>query len=51
MQYKDFINERFERCLDLYLHPRIQKKKMNVDPEKLIPNLPKPEELRPFPTT
>ena len=24
---------------------------MNVDPETLIPKLPKPQELRPFPTT
>lgn len=48
--YDRFIKERFERCLDLYLCPRIRKKKLNIDPETLIPKLPKPSELRPFPT-
>ena len=48
--YDRFIKERFERCLDLYLCPRIRKKKLNIDPDSLIPKLPKPSELRPFPT-
>jgi len=48
--YDHFIKERFERCLDLYLCPRIRKKKLNIDPDTLIPKLPKPSELRPFPT-
>ncbi|KAK3085887.1 hypothetical protein FSP39_010022 [Pinctada imbricata] len=48
--YKRFINERFERCLDLYLCPRQQRIKMNVNPEDLIPKLPKPRDLQPFPT-
>jgi len=49
--YEGLIRERFERCLDLYLAPRIRKKKLDIDPESLIPNLPRPSELRPFPTT
>lgn len=49
--YDKLINERFERCLDLYLCPRTRKKKLDIDPESLIPKLPKPEELRPYPTT
>ncbi|KAL4235262.1 Ribosome biogenesis protein 1 [Mactra antiquata] len=49
--YSRFINERFERCLDLYLCPRQRKTRMNVDPEDLIPKLPKPKDLQPFPTT
>lgn len=49
--YDQLINERFERCLDLYLCPRMRKKKLDIDPESLIPKLPKPEELRPYPTT
>lgn len=49
--YDKLINERFERCLDLYLCPRTRKKKLDIDPDSLIPKLPKPEELRPFPTT
>jgi ribosome biogenesis protein ERB1 len=48
--YDDLIKERFERCLDLYLCPRVRKKKLNIDPESLLPKLPKPSELRPFPT-
>ncbi|XP_059579611.1 ribosome biogenesis protein BOP1 isoform X2 [Alligator mississippiensis] len=49
--YTRFIHERFERCLDLYLCPRQRKMRVNVDPEDLIPKLPKPRDLQPFPTT
>lgn len=49
--YSLFIKERFERCLDLYLCPRSKKKRINVDPQSLIPKLPKPQDLQPFPTT
>ncbi|CAH1780147.1 unnamed protein product, partial [Owenia fusiformis] len=48
--YSRFINERFERCLDLYLCPRQRKMRMNVDLEDLLPKLPKPKDLQPFPT-
>ncbi|VDL86705.1 unnamed protein product [Nippostrongylus brasiliensis] len=50
-QYNKFITERFERCLDLYLAPRKIKMKLQVDPSDLLPDLPNPEDLRPFPTT
>lgn len=49
--YDRFVKEKFERCLDLYLAPRIRRNKMNIDPESLLPKLPSPDELRPFPTT
>lgn len=49
--YDKFMKERFERCLDLYLAPRVRRSKLNIDPESLLPKLPSPEELRPFPTT
>ncbi|KAL8646517.1 MAG: hypothetical protein Q9210_006098 [Variospora velana] len=49
--YDRFIKEKFERCLDLYLAPRIRRSKLNIDPESLLPKLPNPDELRPFPTT
>ena len=49
--YAHFLKERFERCLDLYLAPRVRRNKLNIDPESLLPKLPSPEELRPFPTT
>ncbi|XP_059827599.1 ribosome biogenesis protein bop1 isoform X1 [Hypanus sabinus] len=49
--FSRFIHERFERCLDLYLCPRQRKMRVNVDPDDLIPKLPKPKDLQPFPTT
>ena len=49
--YDRFLNERFERCLDLYLAPRVRRNKLNIDPESLLPKLPSPQDLRPFPTT
>ncbi|CAM6119646.1 unnamed protein product [Calypogeia fissa] len=49
--YPEYIKEQFERCLDLYLCPRSRKRRINIDPESLIPKLPKPKDLQPFPTT
>lgn len=48
--YEKLINERFERCLDLYLCPRVKKKRIHMNPEELIPKIPEPSQLRPFPT-
>ncbi|KAJ1658794.1 Ribosome biogenesis protein erb1 [Dispira simplex] len=48
--YPRFIQERFQRCLDLYLCPRVAKKRDQLKPSDLIPQLPDPKELRPFPT-
>ncbi|CAK5276010.1 unnamed protein product [Mycena citricolor] len=47
--YDRFIKERFSRQLDLYLAPRIQRVKLNIDPNSLIPKLPSPQSLKPFP--
>jgi len=49
--YSNFLKERFERCLDLHMCARKEKRRLNIDPESLVPKLPKPEELRPYPTT
>lgn len=49
--YEHSVKERFERCLDLYLCPRAMKRRLNIDPESLVPQLPKASDLRPFPTT
>lgn len=49
--YEKFVKDKFERCLDLYLAPRIRRSKLNIDPESLLPKLPSPEELKPFPTS
>ena len=47
--YDRFVKERFNRQLDLYLAPRVQRVKLNIDPSSLIPKLPNPNSLRPFP--
>lgn len=48
--YPALVNEAFERCIELYLCPRMLRKKMRDDPNSLIPKLPDPKELRPYPT-
>jgi len=48
--YQHSVREAFERCLDLYLCPRVMKRRLNIDPESLVPRLPKANDLRPFPT-
>ncbi|KXT04318.1 hypothetical protein AC578_7978 [Pseudocercospora eumusae] len=48
--YATLVKEKFERCLDLYLAPRVRRSKLNIDPESLLPKLPDPSELKPFPT-
>lgn len=49
--YQNLIQEHFERCLDLYMCPRMTRKKVNIqDPNVLIPELPSPNDLKPFPT-
>ena len=49
--YAAGVRERFERCLDLYLCPRLTRSRSEVDPETLLPKLPDPAALRPFPTS
>lgn len=48
--YAQFVKEKFDRCLDLYLAPRVRRSKLNIDPESLLPKLPDPQELKPFPS-
>jgi len=48
--YQHTVRETFQRCLDLYLCPRAMKRRLNIDPESLVPKLPKAQDLRPFPT-
>jgi ribosome biogenesis protein ERB1 len=51
-QYAAIVHERFERCLDLYLCPRVRSRKIHYKPEDLVPKeLPKPGDLRPYPNT
>lgn len=48
--YPRYMRERFLRCLDLYLCPRAYKMKLQIEPEDLVPKLPSPKDLQPFPT-
>lgn len=48
--YARLVNERYSRCLDLFLCPRVIKNKLQIDPDDLLPKLPDPRDLRPFPT-
>ena len=47
--YRNIVKDRFERCLDLYLCPRVRKSRINVASDALVPQLPDTSELRPFP--
>lgn len=49
--YGDTVRDRFERCLELYMCPRQRIRRANVDAESLIPKLPRPKDLQPFPST
>eukprot|EP00756_Hemistasia_phaeocysticola_P010553 Hpha_TRINITY_DN15029_c5_g12::TRINITY_DN15029_c5_g12_i1::g.125587::m.125587/K14824/ERB1, BOP1; ribosome biogenesis protein ERB1 len=47
--YKNTLRERYQRCLDLFMFTRKKKSKVNIKPESLLPDLPRPDELKPFP--
>ncbi len=50
--YSNAVSERFNRMLDLYLSVRQRRqRKLDINPDSLIPQLPKPKDLKPFPTT
>lgn len=47
--YAKTIDERYRRCLDLYMLPRSMDVPEPVDADSLLPRLPSPQDLRPFP--
>ena len=48
--YDRTLDERYQRCLDLYLFPRVKRQKLKIaNPDDLLPRLPAPRDLRPFP--
>ncbi|KAL9673832.1 hypothetical protein QQ045_030094 [Rhodiola kirilowii] len=47
--YENALKDFFQRCLDLYLCPRVRRKRLNIDPESLKPKLPNKKDLRPYP--
>eukprot|EP00026_Physarum_polycephalum_P003447 Phypoly_transcript_03458.p1 GENE.Phypoly_transcript_03458~~Phypoly_transcript_03458.p1 ORF type:complete len:809 (+),score=171.03 Phypoly_transcript_03458:210-2429(+) len=52
-QWTGIMRQAYERCLDLYLAPRKRRQipKREWEYQKYLPELPKPKDLRPFPTT
>ena len=44
------IDENYERCWDLVQSSRFIRKKNDMKIEDILPALPKPDELKPFPT-
>ncbi|CAN0878292.1 Ribosome biogenesis protein BOP1 homolog [Linum grandiflorum] len=49
--YEHLVSENFERCLDMYLCPRVRKKRIHIDPQSLKPKLPSRKDLKPYPST
>ncbi|CAN1175029.1 Ribosome biogenesis protein BOP1 homolog [Linum perenne] len=49
--YENAVKDSFERCLDLYLCPRVRRKRINIDPASLKPKLPSRKDLKPYPST
>lgn len=49
-KYNKLINDQFDRCLDIFQSARVLKKKLDLKEEDILPKLPKPEELKPYPT-
>lgn len=47
--YNQLVEERFERCLDLYLCVRYKRFKLKIDSSILLPKFPNPQTLKPFP--
>ncbi|KAG8341058.1 BOP1NT domain [Trypanosoma vivax] len=47
--YNHTIQDRYQRCLDLAFYPRAQRTRLVVNPAELLPELPDPKELRPYP--
>lgn len=47
--YEQLASERFQRCLDLYLCPRTQRTRLQIEPDSLLPQLPDLSQLEPYP--
>ncbi len=49
-RYDKLIDEELERCYDLFLSTRIIRKKIDIKETDLLPDLPNPDQLKPFHT-
>lgn len=50
--YEHTLQDRFDRCLDLFMASRqqVMRTPALADPSSILPQLPKPQDLRPFPS-
>lgn len=49
-KYEKLINDQYDRCVDIFQSARVIKKKQDLKEEDILPKLPKPEELKPYPS-
>ena len=49
-KYEKLIGENFDRCVELVTSARVIHQKTDIKEEDILPKLPKPEELKPFPS-
>jgi len=47
--YKPFFDEVFNRCLNLYLCPRVKRERLHINPKEIFTTFPKNKTLEPFP--
>ncbi|KAH7829698.1 putative ribosome biogenesis protein BOP1 [Monocercomonoides exilis] len=47
--YASTFRDQYQRYLDLFLFPRMKHRRVKVDPDSLLPSLPDPMDLLPFP--
>ena len=45
----NFVKECFNRCLDLYLCPRVERQVLRINPASILPKTPEISSLKPFP--
>eukprot|EP00340_Litonotus_pictus_P002461 CAMPEP_0170519966 /NCGR_PEP_ID=MMETSP0209-20121228/5178_1 /TAXON_ID=665100 ORGANISM="Litonotus pictus, Strain P1" /NCGR_SAMPLE_ID=MMETSP0209 /ASSEMBLY_ACC=CAM_ASM_000301 /LENGTH=628 /DNA_ID=CAMNT_0010805975 /DNA_START=14 /DNA_END=1900 /DNA_ORIENTATION=+ len=49
-KYEKLVEDQYERLLDIFQSARVVKKKQDLTEEDILPKVPSPEELKPFPT-
>ncbi|KAK2958750.1 putative Ribosome biogenesis protein bop1 [Blattamonas nauphoetae] len=47
--YEGILRDQYQRYLDLHAFPRLEKRRVQIDPDSLLPSLPQPSDLLPFP--
>ena len=49
-RYDKLLDEELERCCDLFMSSRTIRKKLDIKENDLLPDLPNPDQLKPFPS-